>query len=196
MWNPHHTSRNYAIILLYKNYYTIITRNQTKNEVMPFATSMYWWKYHNLTSITTLIKCQCTSVCLGKRCLSVSVCNALTDFHLPFSPSQFDLTGMPNVSWRTLRHVEDCTTTVVLGCHLLLLLSEPQPCPPLCKTPSEIQLSTQMAGPPPHFARYSEKNCCLIMAAVLLLQRKHKVWSLTFRICKMRTCLLLAVQGK
>ena len=128
-------------------------------------------KYHNLTSITTLIKWQCTSVCLGKRCLSMSVCHALTDFHLPFFPSQSDLTGTPGVSWRTLHHVEDCTTTVGLGCSpLLLLLSEPQPCLPLCKTPSEIQLPTQMAGLPPHFARCSEKNCCLIMAAVLLLQ--------------------------
>lgn len=128
-------------------------------------------KYYNLTSITTLIKWQCTSMCLGKRCLSVNVCHALAGFHLPFFPSQSDLTGTPGVSWRTLHHDEDCTTAAVLGCYPLLpLLSEPQPCLPLCKTPSEIQLPTQTAGPTPHFARYSEKDCSLIMAAVLLLQ--------------------------
>lgn len=107
MQKPHHTSRDYAIIMIYKNYYAIITKK--------IRQKLRWYhlrlqcidesKYHNLTSTTTLIKRQWTCVCLSKQSLRLDVMPSLIS--LPFFSSQSDLTGMPGVSCRISHHVEE-----------------------------------------------------------------------------------------
>lgn len=86
--------------------------------------------------------------------------HALIDFHLPFFSSQSDLTEMSGVSWRTLHCDED-----YYECGVWTLSSSPSPaslhvnllCP-----------AGRTVGPPPHSL---ENNCCLMTAAVLLLQK-------------------------
>lgn len=129
-------------------------------------------KYHNLTSTTALIKWQETCVSLGKQCLSMDVMPSVTSICL-FSPASLILLGCqvcPGEHYTMLR----TTMNVVQGCSLLLHLS------PASLHINLLYPANRTAGPPPHSL---EKNCCLMMAAVLLLQKEAQtfLWEILSR---------------
>lgn len=78
---------------------------------------------------------------------------------------------MPGVSWRTFT-MWRITMNMVQGCSLHL-------------SPANLHVNLlypadRTAGPPPHS---SEKNCCLLMPAVLLLQKEAQtfLWEISAR---------------
>lgn len=132
---------------------------------------MYRWKYHNLTSMTTLIKWQWTCVCLGKQSLSVDVTPLLNSTCL-FSPVSLISLGCqvcPEEHYTMMR-----TTMNMMQGRSLLHLS------PGSLHVNLLYPAARTAGPPPHSL---ENNCCLLMAAVLLLQKEAQtlLWEISAR---------------
>lgn len=151
---------------MYKTYYKILTKIRQKLRWCHLRLqSNDEFKYHNLTSTTTPIKWQWTCVCLGKQSLSVDVMPSLTSTCL-FSPASLISLGCqmcPEEHDTMLR----TTMNMVQGHSLLLHLS-----------PANLHVNLpypadRTAGPPPHSL---EKNCCLLMATVLLLQKEAQTF--------------------